>query len=354
MSAATYEVITTHLKTGAVRDVLPVTGITYTETLNAPGGMSCGIPLNAPEATPERLFPAGTGLVVLRDGEPVWGGILWTLAADLEAGTLTLNASGYHAHFQARHWMGGERRTGWDQGALLRRWLDVFGVSGITVDTSQIPDTGHTRSVRWTRYEGKAVGEAIEELADDPDGFNFRYVPYWVRERVTAGIRFLISPLGGSPVPHSLTHRVNCNVTRVSYDVAAMATSVYAFGANNGAGETLLGAAHNNPLEDVIPRKNIVLSHPDVKTTQTLLNRAAAALTAGSEPVAIPALTLYPDTFAPAEFVPGDTVYVSVDSGYVALQDDFVITERRVDIDTNGRETISLSLANKELFNIAN
>lgn len=347
---ARYELLQTNLKTGEVVAKLPATGISYAETLNQAGTGTFGIPLNASQADPAKLYPGGSGLVVVRDDEPVWGGILWSLAADLAAGTLSLGASGYHSHFKGRHFVDGFDAQDWDIADLLRTWL--YRVNAVGTDLDGLTPTGRTRSRQWTKYELKNVAEAIEQMADNVGGFNFRYVSYWKEPRKVVGNKFLISDRSGSPTTHYLTHRVNCNVRQVTYDSTALATAAYAVGADNGAGEKLVGIATNSALVERIPTKQVVTTYSDVKETETLLTHAQATVNAGRAPTAIPTLTLYPGE-RPQDYVPGDVCVVVADSGYVALADEFVMTERRTEVDTNGRETIQLALANRELFSNA-
>ncbi|MGW0530665.1 hypothetical protein [Streptomyces sp. NPDC003032] len=352
MLAARYEVAQTDAQTGGVVATLPVAGISYTETLNGAGSASVTIPLTAPEADPTTLYPGASGIAILRDGEPVWGGLLWTAAADLTTGTLTLNASGYHSHYAGRVLYSGYTRKA-DQAHLLRDWYEACNTdNGIATDVSRLTTTGRIRSRTWTRYELKNVAEAVQELAEDAGGFNFRYVPYWTPNG-RIGNRILKSDRAQNAIPFALVHKENCNVTQVSYDSAAMATHVYAVGADNGNGSKLVGIVENRELQARIPSKAIVQTFGDVKTTQTLFDKAKAIRAAGSEPVAIPSLTLYPGAYSPTEFVPGDFGAVQADHGYVSLLSDFVITERKTDVDANGTELTSLSLANKELFTSA-
>lgn len=339
-----YKVLQVEAMTGNVIATLPVTGISYGETLNAAGTASVGMPLDA--ADPATLVPGRTALVVTRDGVPMWGGQIWTAAADLAAGTLTLNASGWHSYYAGRLLHDGYEGKK-DQALLLTDWFRLCNDDGgIDTDTSQLTTTGRIRSRTWTQYELKPVSEAISELADEDGGFNFRYDTYW-RSATRIGNRVMKTGLGGSPFPFALTHTVNCDVTQVSYDSAAMATRVYAVGADNGNGTKLVGIADNDLS---MPKKQLAVSFSDVKSTETLLDKAHALAYAGSAPVAIPTLTLYPGEFSPADFNPGDAGAVQIDSGYVAVLDDFVVTERKTSVDANGTEVTSLSLANKGLF----
>ncbi|MEU3713613.1 hypothetical protein [Streptomyces catenulae] len=344
----------TDVKTGVVVNRLPVTGISFTHTLNAAGAATIGIPLFAPEADPESLIAGISGLVVLRDGEPVWGGIFWTASADIEAGTLSLGATGFHSHYKGRVFGSGWSARSLEQANILKAWIAYFNAdNGIGTDTSTIKATGAKRTTVWTRYELKNAGEAIEQLADNINGFNFRYETYWAEPGVRVGNRFVMTSRAGSAT-RTLTHRANCNVTQVSYDSTALCTTAYATGADKGNGEKLVGIFENKELAARMPERVMVGTYPDVKETQTLIGKAQATANAGSVPTAIPELTLYPGQFAPLDFAPGDYVAVDADAGYVAFLDEFAVTEVATTVDANGTESIRLALASKELWSNAN
>jgi hypothetical protein len=360
MPNARYKVAQVVAKTGEVLDVLPVTGIGYGETLNGAGTATVGIPLKA--ADPDTLVPGVSALAVLRDGSPVWGGMLWTADADLDAGTLTLNASGWHSYYAAcflggffwtsdggdgrlpGRWMGYKGKK--DQALLLRDWFErANNNDGIGTDTSRLNTTGRIRSREWGFSEFKNTAEAINELADEDGGFDFRYETYW-RDKSHIGNRFVMSPRVSSTFP-ALTHRVTCNVTRVTYDGSKLASTSFAFGADMGTGVKPY-AWKSNDLDT--PTLVQVVTYSDLKATADLIPKANAIAAVGRSPIAIPTLTLYPGVFEPSAFLPGSYGSVGIDSGYVRLLDDFVLTERRVDVDVNGTETVALSLASKDVF----
>ncbi|WP_282793679.1 hypothetical protein [Streptomyces sp. CC224B] len=352
--AAEYSVVQTDFKTGAVVARLPIAALSFTHTLNASGSATVTIPLFAPEADPESLSPGVSGLAVLRDGVPVWGGALWGLSADIAAGTLALSASGFHSHYKGRYFLEGWHMRDREQSELLRWWFSYHNAqNGIGTEVSLAP-TGVKRTAIWTRYELKSVAEAIEEMADNVNGFNFRYVPYWAEPGKRIGHRFVTAPRSGGAAKHSLAHRVNCDVTRVSYDSAALCTTAYVSGADAGNGEKLIGIAESRVASARMAQRVMVGTYPDVKESRTLIDRAWATINAGSVPVAIPELTLYPGHARPQDVVPGDVAATRVDAGYVALYEEFVITECATTVDTTGGESVSLALASKELWSNAN
>ncbi|MFJ9964225.1 hypothetical protein [Streptomyces avermitilis] len=360
MSAARYEVLQTVAKTGEVVASLPVTGIQYGETLNSAGSASIGMPLKA--ADPDTLEPGKSALVVTRDDEPVWGGMLWSATADLDTGTLALNASGWHSYYSACYLGGatlqnlpsGGIRLKWagykankDQALLLSDWIErANDDGGIGTDTSRLTTTGRIRSREWGFSEFKNIAEAINELADEDGGFDFRYETYW-RDNGTVGNRILKNGRLQNVIPFALVHRENCNVTQVGYDGSKLATRAFAFGADMGTGVKPY-ANVSNDLD--APTLTQVATYSDLKATADLIPKAAAIGAVGRQVIGIPTLTLYPGVFDPSSFLPGAVGTVQVDSGYVRLLEEFVLTERRVDVDVNGTETVSLSLASKDVF----
>ncbi|MFD7610996.1 hypothetical protein [Streptomyces sp. NPDC059828] len=333
---------------------LPVTGIEYVDTLNGAGTASVGMPLHAPEADPSTLLPGASGLAILRDDTPVWGGILWGATADLSAGTLALSASGYHSYYAHRYLDStkGYSRKNADQSTLLKDWISYANANGgIGTDTSAIATRGRTATREWSFSEFKKISEAIEELADDLDGFNFRYEPYWVTTGTRIGNRFRVVKRGAEAYPQ-LEHRVSCNVTGVTYDGTQLATQAYAFGADLGTWMKPFATSSNPAL--TTPRMVTVATYSDLKASGQLIPKAAALATVGSQPIAVPTLTLYPQQFSPVQFQPGAVGTAIADSGYVALMEQYVITERRVGVDVNGTETVSLALASKEVFDNGN
>jgi len=344
-----FEVLQIEAKTGNVIGALPVTGIGYTETLNAAGSCTVGVPLDA--ANPATLQPVLSGLVVTRDDVPMWGGLLWTASADLAAGVLTLNAAGWHSYYGARYL---NAPTGYkgtkDQAQLLRDWYAYANTNGgIGTDTSGLVNTGRSRSRTWAFSESKNIGEAVDELADEDGGFDFRYECYWhsaartrVRHRVLKSARLS----GTFP---TLTHLTNADVTSVAYDGSRLATRAYAFGADLGTGIKPY-TSFPNIMPTAMPVVHQVVTYSDLRSVAETFPKAAALGSIGRQVIAIPTLTLYPGVYSPAAYMVGASGTVNVDSGYVQLLEEFVITERKVDVDTNGTEVVTLSLASKEVF----
>ncbi|MFE0692770.1 hypothetical protein [Streptomyces sp. NPDC058869] len=342
-----FEVLQVDVKTGNVVTALPVTGVGYTETLNAAGTCSVGVPLDA--ANPATLEPGRSGLVVTRDDVPVWGGPIWTAAADLAAGTLTLNAAGWHSYYAARYLDAPKGYKGTkDQAQLLRDWVGYAnGSNGIGTVVTGLTNTGRVRSRTWAFSEFKNIAEAVNELADEDGGFDFRYETFWADGAHTkVGNRLMKSARVSVGFP-TLTHGVNANVTAVSYDGSRLATRAFAFGADLGTGVKPF-ASSVNVLDT--PSLQQVVTFADLRSTAELLPKAGALGAVGRQVIAVPSLELYPGVYDPGTYMLGAHGTVNVDSGYVQLLEEFVISERQISVDVNGTETATLSLASKEVF----
>lgn len=349
MTAARYKVVQFSPRSGVVLDELPVTGISFTHTLNADGSATVNMPLHAPEARPTSLIPGKSGLAILRDGVPVWGGLIWTASADLSAGVLTLNAAGYHSYYRGRVLEAGYSSMA-EQAFMVRTWIETCNnTNGIGTVTANSGSTTFIKYRSWSRSELKNVAEAIEELAEEVDGFAFRYEPFMSPDgRVYH--RLIITRKVVTTGGFILEHRINCDVGQVTYDSSAMATRVFALGADNGNGTKLVGVADNPALTSTMAAKQIVATFSDVKATNELKAKASAIAAAGQKPVAIPSVVLHPGAFSPVDVLPGQSCAVNANSGYVRLLGTYVVTETKTDVDANGTESIALALADKDLF----
>ncbi|MFD3904134.1 hypothetical protein HXS80_15880 [Streptomyces sp. CB04723] len=344
---AEFEVLQVDVKTGNVVTPLPVTGVGYTETLNAAGTCSVGVPLDA--ANPGTLEPGRSGLVVVRDGVPEWGGPVWTASADLDAGVLTLNAAGWHSYYAARYLSAAGGYTGTkDQTQLVRDWIGYANTNGgIGTVTTGLTNTGRVRTRKWGFSEFKNIAEAINELADEDGGFDFQYETFWADgTRTRVGNRFTKTARLSRTFP-ALTHGVDANVTQVAYDGSRLASRAYAFGADLGTGVKPYASSVN---ELGTPTLHQVVTYADLRSTGELIPKAGALGAVGRQVIAIPTLDLYPGVYRPGVHRVGAHGMVNVDSGYVQLLEEYVISERQVSVDVNGTETATLSLASKEVF----
>jgi hypothetical protein len=100
-----YRYYLTDLLSNQVIAELPFTGVSYERVLRKAGGFSGSVPVI--EATKrydlyETTMPGRTGLYVLRNGQCVWGGIIWSRKYDESSKTLSVDASEFPSYFYHR------------------------------------------------------------------------------------------------------------------------------------------------------------------------------------------------------------------------------------------------------------
>jgi len=108
MSAITnpiYRVFTTDLLSNRILAEIPFTGIDYENSISSAGSFSGSVFVDS-ESKKLDLYnstmPAKTGLYILRNNECVWGGMIWSREYDLEARTLSVNASEFTSYLHHR------------------------------------------------------------------------------------------------------------------------------------------------------------------------------------------------------------------------------------------------------------
>lgn len=100
-----YRYFTTDLLTNTVLAELPFTGVSYERAIKGAGSFSGTIPA-IPKTEGydlyENTMPGKTGLYVVRDGECVWGGIIWSRSYDVKEKTLSVSGNEFTSYFHNR------------------------------------------------------------------------------------------------------------------------------------------------------------------------------------------------------------------------------------------------------------
>ncbi len=100
-----YQFMVTDLVTNRILGQLPVEGASYTKAIRGAGGFSGTI--NDPNMLAQsdiyhNTMPGRTGLYVLRNGECVWGGIIWARQYSANSKSLTINGAEFPSYFYHR------------------------------------------------------------------------------------------------------------------------------------------------------------------------------------------------------------------------------------------------------------
>jgi len=102
----TYRYFTTDLLTNTLLAEIPFTGVSYERAIKGAGAFSGSIPV-IPNTNSMDLYdntmPGKTGLYVVRDGECVWGGIIWSRSYNVKERTLSIGANEFTSYFHHRN-----------------------------------------------------------------------------------------------------------------------------------------------------------------------------------------------------------------------------------------------------------
>ena len=104
-SAVSYRYFVTDLLTNQVVAELPLTDVSYSKALKDAGEMSASVAIG-PSTSPLSLYantmPGKSGLYVMRNGECVWGGIIWSRDYDIVGKTLSIQANEFTSYLHHR------------------------------------------------------------------------------------------------------------------------------------------------------------------------------------------------------------------------------------------------------------
>ncbi|MFJ9671091.1 hypothetical protein ACIRP5_09935 [Streptomyces sp. NPDC101221] len=364
-----YRIYLYNTKTKAVHAEIPFSALSYSFVMDEAGSATIEIPIGVPRMdgqplTPDDLFPVRTGVVIERDDELVWGGILWAYRLNLTNRTIQLSAQGYLSYWAKRHTgVNGVSFKNMEQTEMIRRFI-TDAANSIGTDPSGITPTNMVRTRTWNPYEMKPLADVFADLADDitsldlntgqyGGGFFLYFEPYWITKGVSVGNRVRNTP-DRHPFDsgHNLQQAVNCEFADIAVDGTTLAGAAYAVGATDGTASITPFKSDTNPaLNDTMPQVNVVLNENGIKQSSSLQYKVRSALAFGSAPVHLPTATTFPNLFSPTEFLPGSRVGVTTDDGFLNLvYADYVVTENNVSVASDGSDRLSLTLVQSDLF----
>jgi hypothetical protein len=289
---------------------------------------------------------------VERNGDLVWGGILWGRRYDFTEGAVELTAEGWWSYVRRRAIRNTRVYTGWDQAAIAQDLVDVlpfyFSTGGdIGLDTSGVVDTGVLRDRTYNGFERKSIGEAVEQLGAVEDGFDWHVATEWGPGGAPL-VRFLVDyPAGGRWSSHILELGTNVATMDVEEDASAMANVVDALGSGEGS-DRLLWTLSEGATRGDYPRLEVAPMWSDVTHINTLAGHADKELQLRRRPLLSARATLHSGAEPGiGSLVVGDIVRVLAGRWVDA---DFRIVGLAAQVDENGDEEVSLDLSLASLF----
>jgi hypothetical protein len=357
-----YTYLVADLRSGTVVDELPLTGVSFDKRLNDSGTLRGQLRVGDPgvDTREPRLLtePGRTAVYVDRDGELLWGGIIWTSRYSAAGNTLEIGAADFLSYFEHRRVLdypvtasGVVSYPDTEQltiaAGLVERAQSHPG-GDLDVEIRGTTVSGVRRTVSYAAGELKPVADALRDLANADGGFDFAVdVEYGPDGRPVRYLRFGYPRLGQPGGPHVWEYGANLIDFTWPRDAASMATRMFA----QGSGEVPLQVAEDSAafangwmlLEDVA-------SQLDTEDLALVNAQARGELQARRRPVVLPELTVRADRepFVGSYSV-GDDVRVVIDDPFFA-GDQVDITLRLLSFevtpgDDAGLEQVTLTVA---------
>jgi hypothetical protein len=254
-------------------------------------------------------IPGRTALYVDRDGELVWGGILWSRTYQSQAKTVSCTAQTFESYFAHRvaHLNAlYVASVHWDQRNLVADLIMKMAAeySDGSSDLGFIlPDTFPTeveRTLNVWAYNFGLYSDFISGVYQLDDGFDFMadvaYLGGAPRRFIYMGYPNLGDPTGD---PNMTTFDYPGPIANYYWPetASAGANNAWSVGAGDGTKKIFGNAVDTPSLAAGYPRLDIVNSYTDVTRQPTIDAHAASDLAAALVPNSVPSITLNPQDF---------------------------------------------------------
>lgn len=356
---ALYRYLFADLLTDTIREEMPLQNVSYGDVLDAPGALSADLPLSLKntagyeKVTRANLDPGKTAVYVERDGVLVWGGILWTLAADAVNYKLSIGCEGFWSYFRRRLIRTTKAYAATDQLAIVQDLMNTAqaisgGNIGVTVGSET---SGVQRDATYNAYQRANLGQEIEALSGLSGGFDFAIdVMYDGSGNRTKKLN-LSYPSRGARTAHVLDLGGSIESLSWNIDATQQANLIDALG-QGSLTALLIGTAADTTELGVYPLLEDTVSYPTVSVPATLNAHAAATLASRRLPVeTLPTLVSHGTTdLQIGAFRTGDELEVRAKdtTGFISLDSLYRVAAWTVSVNDDGKETIAFSLAPTE------
>jgi hypothetical protein len=318
---ALYRVISADLRTGTRIAELNVTGLSYGSRLNNCGDLSGTVALPALTSAGNAGVAAQINsavdegrrqIIVERDGVVVWSGICWLAPYNDDPPSRDIRAAEDWSYFRHRVISSTQTFTGVDQLTIAQNLIDYAtgrttdpggpGDVGVTVESSA---SGVTRDRVYNNYELKPVAEAVEQLSQVDNGFDFAIDAAW--DSATGGLvktfRTSYPRRGSGYQTTGHVFEVGRNVIDWNWptDGTIMGNKVWAVGRGEGSAMLISSQSDVSQIQKIAdggpgyPLLETTVSVSDVSVQSTLDALAVAKLKSSATPVTLPEITVKAD-----------------------------------------------------------
>ena len=287
MATTQYRYLFTDVLTNAVLAELPITGVNFTQQLNTAGTFTGHILLSGVNVTGLNVLnatiPARCAVWVDRNGELVWGGVIWNRTYHSGTQKLTITAREWESYFERRRITQTVSFTNVDQALIAQTLIQnaqsaTYGNIGVIVGSET---TGVTVSRTYYNYELKSVFGAILDLSRATNGFDFNIYASYDNDGNPQKTFVIGYPRYGNTWttnPNSKpVWELTGNIVNYEYpeDGSIAANSVYAIGAGSNEGKLISLAQDTSKFTAGWPLLEDQITYSDVTDSTYLGNLAS-------------------------------------------------------------------------------
>jgi hypothetical protein len=326
----TYRYLFADLLTNQILGELPLTGVGFTQQLNQAGTLQGHLLLSGMTTAQFNVnastIPGRTAIYVDRNGDLIWGGVIWGRSYNSADQTLSISAREFESYFERRRITTTIDFANIDQLVIARTLINTAqaapsGDIGVIVGSET---SGILLSRTYYNYELKGVYNALQDLSRGEDGFDFNIaVDYDPLTNEPTKTLVLGYPRTGTVYdindPAALVFEFPAgNIVEYEYpeDGAIAANTVYALGAGSNEGKLIASAQDANFLADGWPLLEEQANYSDVTDSTYLQELATGQVLA----VAYPPTTI--KIVVPAYVTPELGTYNIGDDARLIIQDE--------------------------------
>jgi hypothetical protein len=324
----------THLKDGTFVSRIPGYNLQFEVGFNGPTGVRWSTPMYHPQVS-MAVMQAGVHEVwVMRNGVCVAAGPLWDIAASTDNRYLTCGAMTLEDYLDVRL-IQDVTYTVQDQTAIAWNMIttsQAYTSGGLNIIAGTF-GTGITRSISFRTYDEKQILEAIQDYSQLDDGFDFWIEPatrkfnaIWPRPQTNRGVH-LVYPQHINSYAMTIQGKYTRNRIVVqgpdpAYAVGINTTNLSKYGLRE-YGDALKDASTSDDLTAYTTHLTDLRS--DVSAYPTLVLRGQRF-----------------NIFDPNQFQFGDVFRVTINDGYINVDQNYRYTGAQVTVNNAGDETIVL------------
>ena len=312
---AVYRYIFTDLLTNVVNLELPLFGVTYSRRINKPGNATFSFSLGniGTAGTPgdkgfsdqdklDATQPGRSCLWIERNGQIVWGGIIWSRTYQSQASVIDFTAQTFESFLHKQIIEVKKSYTATDQRAILSDLINhmqakPYANIGIIVPGSYDNSPAINRTTDFFSYIGWTYGRAVEYLINYNLGFDYTIEPSYDSNFNLVKTLTIANILGTPLALSQTTFDYPGNVKNYFYPESASKaiTSMLGFGGGDGASMARTKYTKQSLLDLGYPDLQESYDNKNVFNINTLVNQTQAAGDLAAVPIIVPTIEVNPE-----------------------------------------------------------